>query len=113
MFVVRYPDGTAITYNTANYLVYEKHAWVLRTKKDGGWVASIQLSAGATVECVTACKVERPEDQVSLATLVERVVERLKEDRRRGSYLDWSLRKHVNNLKRLLSRCDMRGGRWR
>ena len=118
MFVVRYPDGTAVTYNTAGYLAYKlaNQAWELSTKdpdKGGKWIASIMLSSGATVEAVTACKVERPEGQVSLERLVTRVTKRLGEHRNHRGYIDWTLKPKLKHLKSLLGCCDMRGGRWR
>lgn len=60
MIIVRYPNGQAIQYNTATFLRYTSLAWEIYTKtpENGGfWVASIQLSAGAIVEVVPACRV--------------------------------------------------------
>ncbi len=112
MMVVRYPDGTAVTYNNANFLRYNASAWSLYTKEDGDWIASVQLSAGATVEAVPACKVERPEDQIPLERLLEHVLDRLRDHKRRHTCVYWPLLEPVRHLKCLLGRCDMRGGRW-
>ncbi len=60
MFTVRYPSGVAVQYNTACYLLRGNDGWQLYTKnptEGGTWVASIQLSAGAVVEAVGACRV--------------------------------------------------------
>lgn len=60
MFTVRYPNGQAIQYNTANHLRYTSNGYELYTKdpdKGGGWIATIQSSAGVTVEAVSACRV--------------------------------------------------------
>ena len=57
MFTVRYPNGQTIQYNTAHFLQYTSNGWELYTKKDGDWVASIQLSAGAILECQSPCRV--------------------------------------------------------
>lgn len=111
--LVRYPDGTAVTYNGAHYLEHETGSWHLYTKEDGDWVASIQASAGATVECQKACKVERPEEQVSTERLLERVLDRLRNHKRQHCSLGWPLIEPVRQLKCLLGRCDMRGGQWR
>ena len=60
MITVRFSNGQAIQYNTANYLRYTSSSYELYTAdpdKRGAWVASIQLSAGAVVESVPACRV--------------------------------------------------------
>lgn len=61
MFVVRYPTGLAVTYNTAAYLRYVTGGCELYTKNPdagGTWVATIQASAGASIEAVRACRAE-------------------------------------------------------
>jgi len=57
MFTVRYPNGQAIQYNTANSLEYGVDGWHLYERKGGKWVASIQPSAGVIVEATAACRV--------------------------------------------------------
>ena len=57
MFTVRFPNGQTVQYNTAGYLVHGDNGWHLYVRKDGPWVASIQPSAGAIVECTPACRV--------------------------------------------------------
>lgn len=60
MITVRFPNGQAVTYNSAALLTYKPgSAWEL-TSKNGGWVASIQESAGVIVESEPPCKVENP-----------------------------------------------------
>jgi phage baseplate assembly protein gpV len=113
MFVVRYPDGTAVTYNTAGYLYRAETGWNLYTRNpdDGGtWVASIMHSAGATIEAVTACKVERPEDQAPLHQLLRAVVARLED---RENYVHYKVHPALRRLKKLLQSFDMRGNTWR
>ena len=62
MLTVRMPDGSARTYNDANFL----EAWgssggmALRAKDGAGFVAIIQGSAGATVEAVSPCRIDPP-----------------------------------------------------
>lgn len=114
MFVVRYPDGTAVTYNTANYLTRTDTGWNLHTKnpaEGGNWVASIMLTAGATIECVPACKVERPEDQAPLHQLLRTVVTRLEDERH--TYVNYKVHPALRRLKRMLQSFDMRGNTWR
>ena len=65
MFIVRFPSGVSITYNSAGYLIYKQCCWELYTKKPGlggTWVASIAPEGGGVVESdgYMACKVENP-----------------------------------------------------
>ncbi|HKO43359.1 MAG TPA: hypothetical protein VJU84_08715 [Pyrinomonadaceae bacterium] len=57
MLTVRFPDGTAVQYNQANYLVCGSTEVSLYSKKDGQWIASILNSSGAIVEGSTPCRV--------------------------------------------------------
>lgn len=55
MMTVRFPDGTAIQYNTANYVTRHSEYSDLQEKKDGLWVA--QIPNTAIIEIVPACRV--------------------------------------------------------
>lgn len=58
MLRVRFPSGMVIQYNSATYLSQKEIGWDLYENKDEKkWVASIQLSAGAVVEAIPACRV--------------------------------------------------------
>lgn len=84
MFTVRYPNGQAVQYNTAGFLKYNATVWEIYTKdpeKGGSWVASIQISAGAIVECVRACDVydaptRKAQDQIAQLTKEVRSIKR-------------------------------------
>lgn len=80
MFTVRYPNGQAVQYNTANFLKYENACWQLYTESGGDWIASIQLSAGAMVECVAPCKVNNAMDNELLRTSEERRLSDIEKD---------------------------------
>lgn len=60
MLIIRYPNGQAVQYNQANYLVYGNDHWVIYDRKGGTWIASFQISAGITVEAEPACSVSNP-----------------------------------------------------
>ena len=76
MMTVRYPNGTAVQYNTAGSLYYKKWGWELYTESEesgGSWIASIQLSAGAIVEFSPACKVFNAADQKAFLGLMTEI----------------------------------------
>ena len=105
MLTVRYPNGVAVTYNTANFLSRETDAWNLYTTdpmKGGEWVATIQLSAGCVVESVRACRVENLLTGMTLPTAADLVLENLRE-------LDY---RHLKALKIALKNFDARTGNW-
>ena len=54
---VRFPNGQAVQYNSAHYLLRTESGWVLKTSETGTFVAFIQLSAGAIVEFSAPCRV--------------------------------------------------------
>lgn len=60
MLIVRFPNGQEVRYNDATFLYREANTWQLYTKNGGRWVASIQVSAGVTVEAVAPCAVKNP-----------------------------------------------------
>lgn len=60
MFTVRYPNGQAVQYNEANYVIYGDKVWELYTKENGITVALIQQSAGVIVEFQPACSIQNP-----------------------------------------------------
>ena len=61
MITVRYPNGQAISYNDATYLVHGVNEWILYKDKDKKYqIAFIQASAGIIVEFYAPCSVRNP-----------------------------------------------------
>lgn len=96
MLTVRFPDGVAVTYNTANFLSREADAWKLYTGdpiKGGEWVTTIQISAGCMVESVRPCRVENPVVGLTNYAAADLVLKNLRElDGRRLKELKMALR---------------------
>ena len=70
MITVRFQNGQAVTYNSADTLLADPHyGWKLLTKGDGDLVACIQPSAGVIVEFEPPCKVENPLAEVNTRTV--------------------------------------------
>lgn len=106
MLTVRFPDGTAVQYNAANYLVHGERVWNLYsndTKTE--WIASIQPSSGAIVERVPACRVYNPSREKPLAEIVADLLER-----KPCSYDD---RMALKRLKAALTQFNAATGRWK
>lgn len=55
MMTVRFPNGQAVQYNTATYVVRSERYSDLYTKKDGSWIA--QVPNTCLIEVVTSCRV--------------------------------------------------------
>ena len=56
MLTVRFPNGQAVQYNTAQYVKRSANGYCdLYTKKDGVWIA--QVPVGCIIENVRACSV--------------------------------------------------------
>ena len=79
MMTVRFPNGQAVTYNRADYLDYSGDNWELYTEKDGEWIASIQVSAGAIIEVEPPCKIENPTIAMTEGTALRMVARMLKD----------------------------------
>lgn len=111
MLIVQYPNGVRVTYNEATRLYLEAGGWSLYTDKKergGQWVASIQVSAGVTVEAIPACKVEAPPTYNGEAA-IRAALDYLEDPRRRGTVgLDL-----LRGLKRAMSRYNARRAEWR
>ena len=60
MLTVRFPDGHAVTYNSANLVSTWNDCIHLMTKAGGDTVAVIQHAAGATIEYVRPCSITPP-----------------------------------------------------
>lgn len=58
MITVRFPNGQAIQYNSANYVRRREHYSDLLTKQDGSWVAQVPNSC--VIELVIPCPVYNP-----------------------------------------------------
>ena len=55
MMTVRFPNGQAVQYNTATYVLRKDGFSDLYTKKDGTWIA--QVPNTCIIESVSACRV--------------------------------------------------------
>lgn len=109
MFIVRFPNGVAITYNDANYLRYTTSGMELYDKapnENGNWIACIQASAGATVERVPACFVENPVEKLTGENALKFVVEHVRE------FNTWRNHNQLKALKQTLAHFDARRGAW-
>jgi len=109
MLTVRFPGGVAVQYDAAHYLLRDGAGWHLYTAapdKGGQWVASIELSAGAVVEAVGACRIENPAAQLTGERAVEEVAQHIREYGRRVPKL-------VATLKRELAAFDARRMTWK
>lgn len=85
MLTVRFPSGVSFTYNNANFVYRTDNGWQLYTtdpKNGGEWVASIQNSAGCTIEASKPCRIENPVAGLTQAAAADLVLENLRE-------LDW------------------------
>jgi|CXWL01.1.fsa_nt_gi hypothetical protein len=69
MMTVRFPNGVAVKYPTATYLMRGVNSWDLYTEKDGSWVTSVQLSAGLIVEATSQVTVTAPPIATAKAAL--------------------------------------------
>lgn len=56
MITVRFPSGLAVTYNEATHGLWDRGLYVIKTKRDGDWVASVV--GDAIIECTRPCRVE-------------------------------------------------------
>lgn len=78
MMTVRFPNGTSVQYNSANFVTLGTandrgfHLYTDDTKRI--WIASIQESAGAIVEGVAACRVYNPVREKSLSEIVDGIL---------------------------------------
>lgn len=74
MMRIRFPNGHAVTYNRAIYVVWGADRWSLYTKKDGEHIASVGLASGAILEWSDPCKVENGPSIPSLVEAAELVI---------------------------------------
>jgi len=101
MLVVRFPDGTSIQYNQANYLKPTSEAWHLYTSESGDWVATVPFNC--IVEARPACRVYnalRTNEQLRI------LLEGLRE-------MSWSELSIAVELKRKLAKFNSRTRTWR
>lgn len=61
MITVRMPDGTAVQFNSANYVKRFSNFSDLYTGENGSWVAQVPLEA--LIELVAPCRVYRVADR--------------------------------------------------
>lgn len=108
MLTVRYPSGVAVQYHTATYLVREISSWQLYTEKDGKWVASIQISAGVTVEAISASAVSAP----PVAT-VKSALQLIVNELNRSPIMAWEETGLLCTLKMTLARFNARKKAWK
>lgn len=71
MMTVRFPNGQAVQYNTANYASRWATYTDLYTKKDGGWIA--QVPNTCIIEVSPACHVYDALQQRALGQLIKEV----------------------------------------
>jgi len=72
LLTVRFPNGQAVQYNTANYVKSSTEYSDIYEKKDGVWVA--QVPNTCIIEAVNACRVyHAPESELtaSIANQIE------------------------------------------
>lgn len=86
MITVRFPSGLSVTYNDANYLTHSSTAHQLWQRKNAagqgeGFIASIQSSAGAIVEYVKPCRVERVAENLTPETALVLLVQHIRDIR--------------------------------
>lgn len=109
MMIVRYSDGTGVTYNNAGYVRYLPDGGIeLYTKKDGGWIATVQASAGATIEAEPACKVENPLKKLTGEAALDYVLENIHDLTK-----TWNGGHKARGLKRKLANFSTRSLSWR
>lgn len=109
MLVVRYPDGTSVTYAIANYVNYLGNGAIeLYTNKDGRWVATIQASAGAIVEAEPASKIENPLKKLTGEAALDYVLENIHDLTK-----TWNGGYKASGLKRKLANFSTRYRSWR
>ncbi len=107
MFIVRFPSGVSITYNSANHLDYDYDGrwrlYIAPENKGGRWVASIQPAAGVIVQSTRAREAENPGANPSGVEAVEMLMQNLK------SVSHWQLKK----LKLALANYNARTYSWK
>ena len=63
MITVRFPNGCAVQYNTANHAVRARWGYTdLYDRQDGTWIAQVP-TATCIIERVQACRVYNPLDR--------------------------------------------------
>lgn len=55
MMTVRFPNGQAVQYNDANYVIRSETVQQLYTRKDGQWIANVPIDC--IVEGYSPCRV--------------------------------------------------------
>lgn len=109
MLTVRFPNGAAIVYNAANYIVRHPGGGLelyTSAAKDR-WVASMPPGAGVIVEAMRPCRVEAAPVMTDPA-LLELVLERM-----RSHSLSYSCAPLAAEIKAELRRFDARTGSWK
>lgn len=106
MITVRFPDGTAVTYNNATWLKWEGDTAVLYAEKDD-WVATIPAATPCIIEGQAPCVVANPVKGVTPKQCAEYLVEHARE--LDGRYATKALVK----LKRLLAKFNIQTRRWK
>lgn len=71
MMTVRFPNGQAVQYNTANYVTRTPDYADLYDRKDGQWIA--QVPTACIIEVVPACRVYNALHQQPLEELTKEV----------------------------------------
>lgn len=103
---IRYPNGQAVTYNDAGYLVREIHSWSLYTDSSRSrWIASVQLSAGAIIEGTYPCVIENPLTERTESSAEGMVLRMYEQGRHKQGA-------RAVRIKRALRRFDMRTWLW-
>jgi hypothetical protein len=74
MLTVRFPDGTAVKYNTATKVTFQSHNQMLVNERDE-WVAVVPY--GCIVEATAACSVSNPIKEPR--AMLQQVIDHLRE----------------------------------
>ena len=106
MITVRFPDGTAVTYNDANWLCYEGGTACLRAKEGGHSIAHIPAGTPCIIELEKPCIVENLVKGITPALSVDYLVTHIREVR---GYLAL---KRLGDIKRALRKFNTRTGKW-
>jgi hypothetical protein len=98
MLTVRFPNGQAVQYNTANHASRGANYTDIYTRQGGAWVA--QVPNTAIIESTPACRVYNPLPSSAIDIVLEMLREKVT-DRR------------LSVMKRLLAKYNTKTGLWK
>ena len=103
MITVRFSNGQAVTYNSAQKIMPYEGGFKILNSQDGLMAVA---PSGSLIEWTQPCKVENPISNATLHAAIEKVLD----EAHRAT--DWSTLTKLADLKRLLRNFSMQQCRW-